>query len=478
MTADWSKPTNTSAYTDVLSDIHQKILSSARLDLSGDSNVPTGAVQFSAAAKRLQSWNGSAWTTHTLHDVIPDKAGSETISGAWTYSGALSVGGTLSLGTASADGRVDILGAGSGSAAGRLQAVAASGFLNLDNLMASGVTRLLFAGVEKARVSTALTRLSTALQLGDSGTAANNFYLSPEGADGVLRIYSGNHPSGTLRFQADSNGWLGVAFAGTLTHPLTVGGSAYVAGALTLNASGPGIILQDTAARSAIIECSGGRVTFKRTSGTNSTTPSQLGGQWPLYLNLEDNAAVFGGNVSVLGGFLSVTGNIYGTTIYATTAQLSTVQSTGDLLLIPATSSNRVVISNLATVTGVSANAYFGSGNGISKIGSSLRYKRDITTLDETLAAQIVEGLRPVRYRSRCEGDPQDWSFYGLIAEEVAAVEPRLAAWADIPEVSAQGQVPDGVNYDRLAVVLLAVAQRQGRLIAGLERRIAELEGR
>jgi hypothetical protein len=154
------------------------------------------------------------------------------------------------------------------------------------------------------------------------------------------------------------------------------------------------------------------------------------------------------------------------------------VQSTGDLLLIPATSSNRVVISNLATVTGVSANAYFGSGNGISKIGSSLRYKRDITTLDETLAAQIVEGLRPVRYRSRCEGDPQDWSFYGLIAEEVAAVEPRLAAWADIPEVSAQGQVPDGVNYDRLAVVLLAVAQRQGRLIAGLERRIAELEGR
>ena len=72
--------------------------------------------------------------------------------------------------------------------------------------------------------------------------------------------------------------------------------------------------------------------------------------------------------------------------------------------------------------------------------------------------------------------DPQDVKFYGLVAEEVAEVEPMLVAWANIPSVSETELVPDGVNYDRLGVLLIPIVQKQRQKIAELEARLAAIE--
>ena len=158
---------------------------------------------------------------------------------------------------------------------------------------------------------------------------------------------------------------------------------------------------------------------------------------------------------------------------------------------------------------------------------SSLRYKTDVETLDHAKADAVLN-LRPVWYRSKAEADRKDWSWYGLIAEEVAQVEPRLVHWS-YPEdqfetietqteiektrevevtpavlddegnvvepavtetenytetetkserkLKADAQLaPDGVQYDRLTVMLLDIVKRQNQRIEQLEAKVAALE--
>jgi hypothetical protein len=88
--------------------------------------------------------------------------------------------------------------------------------------------------------------------------------------------------------------------------------------------------------------------------------------------------------------------------------------------------------------------------------------------------------LRPVWYRSAIPTDRQDWSHYGLIAEEVADIDPRLVHWGyrdedweTVEKVENDSRhaerrlkngaqpTPDGVAYDRLTVLLLKLVKRQ-----------------
>lgn len=125
--------------------------------------------------------------------------------------------------------------------------------------------------------------------------------------------------------------------------------------------------------------------------------------------------------------------------------------------------------------------------NELLRSTSSLRYKRDVEPIDQQ-HADVVLSLNPIWYRSTIPTDRQDWSWYGLSAEEVAQIDPRLVHWGYLPEDMEpveRGEgldkyveyrpkkdaqlVPDGVAYDRLAVLLLDVVKR-------LEKRVVELE--
>ena len=155
---------------------------------------------------------------------------------------------------------------------------------------------------------------------------------------------------------------------------------------------------------------------------------------------------------------------------------------------------NNVYFPNVGT-TASAANVVLDNAstpvNRLLRSTSSIQYKTQVEDL-ETQRADAILGLRPVWYRSLAEADPSEWSYYGLIAEEVAEIEPRLVTWT-YPEdayetveetIEVDGEeftrvvtrlkdgavkVPDGVQYDRLPVLLLGIIQRQEQRITALE---------
>jgi len=104
--------------------------------------------------------------------------------------------------------------------------------------------------------------------------------------------------------------------------------------------------------------------------------------------------------------------------------------------------------------TASAANAVLNNGsspaNQLLRSTSSIKYKTEVTDLTETDAYKAL-ALRPITYKSLAEADNQTKTHFGLIAEEVAEIEPRLVHYAN-------GQ-PDGVQYERLCVLLLKVVK-------------------
>jgi hypothetical protein len=87
-------------------------------------------------------------------------------------------------------------------------------------------------------------------------------------------------------------------------------------------------------------------------------------------------------------------------------------------------------------------------GNQISLCSSSIRYKTNIATLHTGLG--LIDRLRPVTFDWK-QGGAHD---LGLVAEEVAKVEPLLVTHNEKGEI-------EGVKYDRVGVVLINVVKEQ-----------------
>ncbi|MBC7901068.1 MAG: tail fiber domain-containing protein [Saprospiraceae bacterium] len=98
----------------------------------------------------------------------------------------------------------------------------------------------------------------------------------------------------------------------------------------------------------------------------------------------------------------------------------------------------------------------------ISQCSSSIRYKDNIASFNPGLS--LISRLRPVTFDWKSDGS----NDLGLVAEEVAAVEPLLATYKD-------GQV-EGVKYDRVGVVLLNAVKEQQTQIEYLNQQIVILK--
>lgn len=148
----------------------------------------------------------------------------------------------------------------------------------------------------------------------------------------------------------------------------------------------------------------------------------------------------------------------------------------GQVVIGPRTGANALADLRLRTdaTTASAANCFIDSSTyQIKRSTSSRRYKQDIG------AAEVdprVLDLHPVRFRDRGEvtelGNAAPWHL-GLIAEEVhEAGLTELVSYrrptGDDGEPTGE-PVPDGVQYERLAVHLLGV-------VAQLERRVSALE--
>lgn len=152
--------------------------------------------------------------------------------------------------------------------------------------------------------------------------------------------------------------------------------------------------------------------------------------------------------------------------------------------------------------TASAANAFVDGANNnqLARSTSSGRYKSNVEPIGVEYVDKVMK-LKPIWYRSLAPLDRKDWSWYGLISEDVAKEDPRLVHWVyrdtkrvlvheAVEEVrNAAGQVvvagraavyetvpdtdspliPDGVMYDRVAVLLVGKVKE-------LQARIAKLE--
>jgi hypothetical protein len=152
------------------------------------------------------------------------------------------------------------------------------------------------------------------------------------------------------------------------------------------------------------------------------------------------------------------------------------------------TQEGRVYLVQVGTtfVTTAAANVNVDAGDGqIRRSTSSIKYKTDVETLDDSYADALL-ACRPVWYRSTCEGDNPGHSWWGFIAEEVAAIDPRLVHWKTVevtyddkgsPVTTPCDPEPEGVAYDRFVPHLLNLIKRQKEQIEAMEARLSALEG-
>lgn len=137
-----------------------------------------------------------------------------------------------------------------------------------------------------------------------------------------------------------------------------------------------------------------------------------------------------------------------------------------------------LVANSAAAAFNVSMNA----NGAIFKTSSSIRTKTDVQDLDLANSLNFIREARPVWYRSLNAMDRADWSFIGLIAEEVDQIEPRFVAYSadetDENGVPVEGAtlVPETVDYARMVVPLIQVVQHLLEKNADLEDRLAAVE--
>jgi len=113
------------------------------------------------------------------------------------------------------------------------------------------------------------------------------------------------------------------------------------------------------------------------------------------------------------------------------------------------------------------------SGGYLCYFASTRDLKRDIEDLETERTTNIVENIRPVWYRMKNmeDTDPKkDWGQYGLIAEELQEIDPRLVAF------DGDGITPASVYYDRLGLHAIHYIQKVlNPKIASLEAKLSAL---
>ncbi len=102
----------------------------------------------------------------------------------------------------------------------------------------------------------------------------------------------------------------------------------------------------------------------------------------------------------------------------------------------------------------------------LGHLSSSRRYKQDIKLMDTV--SEALFALKPVTYRYKKEIDPSQSPAFGLVAEDVAEVNPALVAR------NAQGQ-PESVHYEMVNAMLLNEFLKEHRTVLELKEQIAAL---
>ncbi len=104
----------------------------------------------------------------------------------------------------------------------------------------------------------------------------------------------------------------------------------------------------------------------------------------------------------------------------------------------------------------------------LGTITSSVRYKEAIKPMAK--ASEAIFSLQPVTFRYKRELDPEGTPQFGLVAEEVAKVDPELVARDE------EGR-PYTVRYEAVNAMLLNEFLKEHRRLQAIEKDLHELDG-
>jgi trimeric autotransporter adhesin len=107
------------------------------------------------------------------------------------------------------------------------------------------------------------------------------------------------------------------------------------------------------------------------------------------------------------------------------------------------------------------------SDNRLGHTASSRRYKEDIQSMDK--ASEVIYQLKPVTYRYKKDIEPTQNLDYGLVAEDVAKIDPKLAIR------DGNGQI-ESVRYLAIYNMMLNEFLKEHRTVEDLKSTVAKQE--
>lgn len=127
---------------------------------------------------------------------------------------------------------------------------------------------------------------------------------------------------------------------------------------------------------------------------------------------------------------------------------------------IGSTSQTRTFVAGISGVVVTGAAVVVNAGGQLGITTSSKRFKDDVKPMDK--ASEAILTLKPVTFHYKKEIDPEAKSQFGLIAEEVAKVNPALV----LPDKEGK---PYTVRYDAVNAMLLNEFLKEHRKVQELE---------
>jgi hypothetical protein len=322
---------------------------------------------------------------------------------------------------------------------------------------------------------------------GSYSSIADNLLVAGSSNTGMSLIDSGDSTQSSLYF-----------YGGTTRRHYIEGGSGG-SGVLTIQ-SNNAVKFNIGSSEQARLDSSGRLLVGTSSNFTRGNLQVVDGGAGEILIARNDTSVASGNDLAHIffgandGGTGYVVGNI---SVYSDGAQSSTSHPSRIEFHTVASSSTsateRMRISNNGFVdipgvydftTASAANVNVDSSGGMRRSTSSSKYKTNIETLSDSYSDALL-ACRPVWYRSTCEGDNPDHSWWGFIAEEVAEIDPRLVHWKTTEVTyNENGSVvkspcdpePEGVAYDRFVPHLLNLIKRQQSAIETLETKVETLE--
>ncbi|MBI2482157.1 MAG: tail fiber domain-containing protein [Candidatus Vogelbacteria bacterium] len=234
------------------------------------------------------------------------------------------------------------------------------------------------------------------------------------------------------------------ALTTNLSNGKDVAGAAGLAGTVNLAIGGEGTGASGDGGAGGTVNIANGGIGDGDDGGNAGTVYLAVGGEGDTDAG---NVGGDGGTVLMVTGGTGNTNGTAGKVGIATSTPWRTLSVTGS-----------VGFDGLTTNTGAAAASLcLSSANEVTKntdnetcLASSLRYKNNVTDL--ATDTDLLDQLRTVSFNYKNESDPL--THYGLIAEEVAAIDTRLVSYDD------EG-LANGIRWSHLTTLLIKRTQEQ-----------------